>query len=65
MAKQEGALGVTISGAGPAIVALVDERKTNPTKVINAMKQGFKNVDLNTDDYVGKPGRGAVITGLT
>ena len=65
MAKQEGALGVTISGAGPAIVALIDERKTNPKKVINAMKQGFKNVDLDTDDYVCKPGRGAVITGLT
>lgn len=57
-AKKAGACGVTISGAGPAMISLVDKEKVDAVRVANAMKEGFEFVGLKAECFVTKPGKG-------
>jgi len=54
-----GALGVTISGAGPSIIAFAT-KKQNLKKIANAMKDGFSSAKINSRTIVCKPSKGAV-----
>jgi homoserine kinase len=57
-ALRAGACGVAISGAGPAMIAIVDKRKANSSKVAAAMKEGFTSAGLSATAFATKPGRG-------
>ncbi|MEM0117280.1 MAG: homoserine kinase [Conexivisphaerales archaeon] len=60
-AVEEGANGVCLSGAGPSIIALVDERRGNAEKVVNAMVEAFKKRGIEARGLVTKIGRGAKV----
>jgi len=57
-ALKAGACGVAISGAGPAMIAVVNTDNTNASKVANAMKEGFKSAGVNAKTFCTKPGKG-------
>ncbi len=57
-ALNAGACGVTISGAGPAMLAVVNKRSVDATKVAAAMKEGFRSVGFDSTAFATKPGRG-------
>jgi len=57
-ALKAGACGVTVSGAGPAIIAIVNKKKANASKVASAMKEGFESAGLNATAFATKPGKG-------
>jgi homoserine kinase len=60
-ALRAGACGVTISGAGPAVIAVLNKRKADATKIAEAMKVGFKTAGYESTAIATKPGRGAHI----
>ena len=60
-ALRAGACGVTISGAGPAVIAVVNKKKADSTKIAEAMKEGFKTAGYESTAFATKPGRGAHI----
>jgi homoserine kinase len=60
-ALRAGACGVTISGAGPAVIAVLNKRKADATKIAEAMKAGFKTAGYESTAIATKPGRGAHI----
>jgi homoserine kinase len=60
-AIKAGAEGVTISGAGPAIIALVDSKKHVEKQVMEAMKEGFEKNGIKCETMLAKPGHGAKI----
>jgi homoserine kinase len=60
-ALNAGAYGVTISGAGPAVIAVVDKKQTVATEVAAAMKEGFKSGGCEATAFVTKAGKGACI----
>ena len=60
-ALNAGACGVTISGAGPAVIAIINKKKANAEKVAEAMKQGFKTAGFESTAIATRPGRGAHI----
>ena len=55
-----GAYGVTISGAGPSVIAFTD-KKHDAKKISNAMKRGFKSVKKESEVFVCKPSKGPII----
>jgi len=55
-----GAYGVTISGAGPSVIAFTD-KKHDVRKISNAMKRGFKSARKESDIFVCKPSKGPII----
>ena len=55
-----GAYGVTISGAGPSVIAFTD-KKHNAKRISNAMKKGFKSAKVDCDIIICKPSKGSVI----
>ena len=55
-----GAYGVTISGAGPSVIAFTD-KKHNSKKISNVMKRGFKSSKIESTVFVCKPSKGPVI----
>ena len=55
-----GAYGVTISGAGPSVIAFTD-KKHDSKKISNAMKRGFKAVKKESNVFVCKPSKGPEI----
>ena len=55
-----GAYGVTISGAGPSVIAFTD-KKHDSKKISNAMKRGFKAARKESKVFVCKPSKGPVI----
>ena len=57
-AFKAGACGVAVSGAGPAMMAVVNKNKADSKKVANAMKKGFESVGLEADAFATKPGVG-------
>ena len=59
-AMSAGAYGVTISGAGPSVIAFTD-KKHDAKKISNAMKRGFKSVKKESDVFVCKPSKGPII----
>jgi len=56
-----GAAGVAISGAGPTMIAVVDERRTPSIRVAQAMKEAFETGRVNCRAFSSKAARGAVI----
>lgn len=59
-ALKTGALGVTISGAGPSIIAFAT-RKSNLKKISKSMEQGFASVNTKCEIKICKPCKGAYI----
>ncbi len=60
-ALQSGAAGVSMSGAGPSVLALVDRHHQDPRKIARAMLQAFvKNTVLSTF-FIARPAPGARI----
>jgi homoserine kinase len=57
-ALKAGACGVAISGAGPAMIAIVNTSKADVSKVAEAMEEGFKSAGLNATTICTKPGKG-------
>tara|TARA_B110001454_G_scaffold98796_1_gene93410 strand:+ start:535 stop:873 length:339 start_codon:yes stop_codon:yes gene_type:complete len=55
-----GAYGVTISGAGPSVIAFTD-KKHDSKKISNAMKRGFKDAKKESNVFVCKPSKGPII----
>jgi homoserine kinase len=60
-ALNAGALGVTISGAGPAMIAVVNKNKGDTAKVAAAMHDGFKSAGLDSNAFATRPGKGACL----
>ncbi|MEM1515033.1 MAG: homoserine kinase [Candidatus Bathyarchaeia archaeon] len=60
-ALKAGAEGVSISGAGPSIIALVDSSRANVMEVALAMKDAFKDVGIESKPLCAKPGCGACV----
>ena len=59
-ALNAGALGVTISGAGPSVIAFATS-SSNLKKISASMKKGFATVNKNSDSIICKPSKGANI----
>ena len=59
-ALRAGALGVTISGAGPSVIAFAT-KKQNLKKISFAMKKGFKSAKVDCDIVISKPSKGPKI----
>jgi homoserine kinase len=59
-ALQAGALGVTISGAGPSIIAFTS-RSSNPKKICNAMEKGFMSTKTKCSTIICRPSKGAFV----
>ncbi len=57
-ALEAGACGVAISGAGPAMIAIVNKKKADSAMVATAMKAGFESAGLKAIAFTTKPGRG-------
>ena len=59
-ALRAGALGITISGAGPSVIAFAT-KKQNLGKISYAMKRGFKTARKNSEIIICKPSNGPKI----
>ena len=59
-ALRAGAFGVTISGAGPSVIAFAS-KKQNLTKIGTSMKRGFKSAKVDCDIVICKPSKGPTI----
>lgn len=57
-ALKAGACGVAISGAGPAMIAVVNTDKADTFKVAKAMEEGFKSAGVSANSIRTKPGKG-------
>ena len=60
-ALKAGALGVTISGAGPAMIAIVNRKTADAFKVALAMQEGFRTAGLDSIAFATKPGKGTCL----
>jgi homoserine kinase len=60
-ALNAGALGVTISGAGPTMIAFVNRKTCDAAKVATAMGEGFRFGGYDADTFATRPGRGACV----
>lgn len=60
-ALRAGACGVAISGAGPAIIAVVNKKKADAAKVAAAMKEGFGSAGFEATAFATRPGGGVSI----
>ena len=59
-ALSAGAYGVTISGAGPSVIAFTD-KKHDAKKISSAMKRGFRSAKKESQVFVCKPSKGPII----
>ena len=59
-ALNAGALGVTISGAGPSVIAFATS-KSNLKKISNSMAKGFASVNKKSNTIICKPSKGASV----
>ena len=59
-ALKAGALGATISGAGPSIIAFTT-KSSNQNRICKSMKKGFASVNVKCDTVICKPSKGATI----
>ena len=57
-ALKAGALGVTISGAGPSVIAFT-ERSSDQKKICRAMEKGFASAKIECKTIICKTGKGA------
>ncbi len=60
-ALQAGACGVAISGAGPAMIAIVNKKKVDASKVTNAMRKGFEAAGLDATAFATRSGGGVCL----
>ena len=60
-ALKAGALGVTISGAGPSVIAF-SKSSADLTKICKAMSKGFLSAKTECQTVICKPSKGAVKT---
>jgi len=60
-AIRKGASGVCLSGAGPSMIAIVDRRKAEPGKVVDAMVQAFNDRGIKAKSIVTSAGGGASV----
>lgn len=56
-----GAVGVAISGAGPTVISIVDERAVASIHVAQAMKEAFNSEGIACEAFASKPTCGAHI----
>jgi len=63
-AMESGALGATLSGAGPTIIAIVERKKADPHDVAKAMKNGFNSEGIECEGYVSRSTVGAHMIGI-
>jgi homoserine kinase len=61
MAREAGAAGVSISGAGPSLIALVDGNNHEPRLVAQAMAKAFARHNVRSNTFVTRPASGARI----
>lgn len=59
-ALKAGALGVTISGAGPSVIAF-STRSSNLKKIASSMAKGFESANIKCETIICKPTKGASI----
>ena len=59
-ALKAGALGVTISGAGPSVIAF-SESSVDLKKISLAMSKGFASANIKCQTVICKPSKGAVV----
>jgi homoserine kinase len=60
-ALKAGACGAAISGAGPAMIAIVNKKKADPSKIANAMRKGFESAGLNATAFATRAGKGVCV----
>jgi homoserine kinase len=60
-ALEAGAEGVAISGAGPSMIAIVDNAKVQASSVAEAMRSALKSIGVESRAVTSRPARGAVI----
>jgi homoserine kinase len=60
-ALKAGALGVTISGAGPTMIAIINKNTADASKVALAMQEGFRSAGLDSHAFATRPGKGACL----
>ena len=60
-ALKAGAYGVTISGAGPSVIAF-SKNSFDLKKISNAMAKGFKTANIECQTIICKPSKGAIST---
>jgi len=60
-ALNAGALAVTISGAGPSMIAFMKEGKQEPEKICKAMEEGFRSADVQCKTVHCKTSKGAKV----
>jgi len=65
MTLKAGACGVAISGAGPAMLAILNSNNTDASKVAKAMEQGFKSAGVSAHTFCTKPGKGVSLLEVT
>jgi len=58
-ALKAGAYGVTISGAGPSVIAF-SKNSFDLKKISNAMSKGFKTANIECQTIICKPSKGAI-----
>jgi homoserine kinase len=61
-ALEAGAAGVSISGAGPSVIAIIDRRDHDPRLVGRAMLRGFAENNVRSTWFVARPAPGATVT---
>jgi len=61
-ALNAGAYGFTISGAGPAVIAVCSRTEANTKDVARAMKEAFEQGGISCDAYSTQPSAGATVT---
>jgi homoserine kinase len=60
-ALEAGAEGAAISGAGPSMIAIVDNTKVRASSVAEAMKNAFESVGVESRAVTSRPARGAAL----
>jgi homoserine kinase len=60
-ALNAGALGVTISGAGPSMIAIVNGKTGDTAKVAASMREGFLSAGYDANAFATRPGRGSYV----
>ncbi len=61
-ARAAGAAGVALSGAGPAIMAVVDGMRVSPARVAAAMRDAFARAGVTADAIVARVASGARVS---
>ena len=59
-ALRAGALGVTISGAGPSVISFTT-KSADHKKICKAMERGFASADTKCTTVICRPSKGALV----